>query len=89
MQFIFDHRRFHWYKETRGFVGEISELREWKPGDAIHLKGKKEIVTYGDGDYRTLQNEDGEIIGWELRPSLGEQRRVPGCAGTRVVIYND
>lgn len=83
------YKRFFWHKESRSFVGEISELREWNPSQPIHLQGKKEVVTYGGGDYRTLQNEEGEIIGWELRPSQGEMKRVPACAGTKVVVYND
>lgn len=86
---VFSHKRFFYHKETRSFTAEISELREWHPGNAIHIEGKKDTVTYGGGDYRVLQNDEGEIQGWELRPGWWEVERVPGCRDTKVVIFND
>lgn len=88
MRLIIDHKRFFYQKSSKAFTAEISELREWKPGDAIHLKGKKEIVTYG-ASLRVIDIGEGEIGGWELFPSDAEVKRVPACKGTRVVIFND
>jgi hypothetical protein len=80
-------RRFTWIKTSQGFFTELSDLRGWNPGDPIQLEGKRETVTY---DYSTtVWSPDDEIVGWELRPSLEETKRVPGCRGTKVVIYND
>jgi hypothetical protein len=89
VRLILNHKQFFYHKESRTFTAEISELREWKPGDTVHLRGKKDTVTYGGGDYRVLADGEGDIQGWELRPSASEERRVPGCKGTKVVIFND
>lgn len=83
----FNWRQFTWHKETKAFVVEISELRSWNPGSSIRIMGKKEAVLYRFD--KTLYGPDDEIQGWELVPSSGELKRVPGCVGTKVVVFND
>lgn len=80
--------RFTWHKETRAFVAEQSELREWILGERIRLVGKKSKVLYQQS--RTLFSADGEEIqGWELEPTPESQQAVPSCRGTKIVIFND
>lgn len=37
----------------------------------------------------TLKDPQGELVGWEYRPSWESIRKYPECAETRAVVIND
>lgn len=46
-----------------------------------------EVVTYVMQS--VVHDLEGEVVGWQYVPTSESFRRVPGCADTEAMIYND
>lgn len=59
-------------------------------GFAMKSDKTGEVVTYAmTRPFYQGEDEDRELAGWDYTPTSESIRKVPSCAGTKVVVYND
>jgi len=90
---------FSWQRESTGMilVGEASDLgnRHLQPlyndacdvGFAVKSTHTDAVVTYAMSEVK--KDAEGEIQKWLYEPTEESIRKVPDCANTRAVIFND
>lgn len=83
------YKRFMYHKASKSFTIEASEIERvgWSPKSQIEVIGKSESVKYVQ--VKVVKDRDGDVQAWEFAPMSGEVKRVPGSAGTKVVVFND
>jgi hypothetical protein len=56
-------------------------------GFAVKSEITSKVVTYYMSN--VMKDAEGEILGWEYRPTVESIHSVPECTHTRAVVFND